>query len=413
MIDNRCEVCRFFSADASDWPKYDATASCQAQGYLAQLHKDVTDSVDIIEKFLQDMSWYLLAANWSWSLDLSHHITDLLMARSSLILFFLDSLLSYNPDAHRGDKNHSRDTLNADWSQNDCRAQLLMQAMNIRYKTSGPGQTLDGYNLVFRICSIVHSTSKAMTPQNMDAVKQIVTHNKRATGNMFNPHSNISTNDIACFLAPVEQLISTQSKSASFLARHASCFSTRFAYETAFILLNSGCFVIENIANNVDKLVVPKSCPLHLYVGALKSCETGIDSLHILTLLAYSMQPSTALEMISQSKEDAGIEIERLARRLVKEYCHAGSAASSQLMGGKKLMTSMAVASQLATTPSTSSQFSAHALPLPPISVIPNGDPASVSNSDHSDDSEYNTDEEPYEENPEDHESDDDSGDSR
>jgi hypothetical protein len=78
-------------------------------------------------------------------------------------------------------------------------------------------------------------------------------------------------------------------------------------------------------------------------------------------------------------------------------------------MGGKKLMTSMAAASQLATTPSTSSQFSADALPLPPISVIPNDDPASVSNSDHSDDSEYNTEEG----NPEDHESDDDSGDSR
>jgi hypothetical protein len=407
MIDNRCEVCRFFSANASDWPVYDATASCKAQGYLAQLHKDVTDSVDIIENFLQDMSWYLLAANWSWSLDLSHHITDLLTARSSLILFFLDSLLSYNPDAHRGDKNHSRDTLNADWSQNDCRAQLLMQAMNIRYKTSESGQMLNGYKLVFRICSIVHSTSKAMTPQNMDTVKQIVIHNKRATGNMFNPHSNISTNDITCFLAPVEQLISTQSKSASFLARHASCFSTRLAYETAFILLNSGCFVIKSNADNVDKLVVPKSCPLWVFSGALKSCETGIDSLHILTLLAYSLQPSAALKMMSQSKEDADIEIDRLARRLVKEYCHAGSAASSQLIGGKKLMESMAVASQLATTPSTSSQISAHPLPLPPTAVIPNGEPASESNSDRSDDNEYNTEEE----NSEDIESDDDAGD--
>jgi hypothetical protein len=217
MIDNRCEVCRFFSADASDWPKYDATASCQAQGYLAQLHKDVTDSVDIIESFLQDMSWYLLAANWSWSLDLSHHVTNLLMARSSLILFFLDSLLSYNPDAHRGDKNHSRDTLNADWSQNDCRAQLLMQAMKIRYKTSGPDQTLHGYRLVFRICSIVQSTSKSMMPKEMKAVKQIVTQVAR----QFNVFSLPTGNQINNFLEPVEQLISTQSMAASFLARHA------------------------------------------------------------------------------------------------------------------------------------------------------------------------------------------------
>jgi hypothetical protein len=234
---------------------------------------------------------------------------------------------------------------------------------------------------------------------------------KRPTGLL----SSFPTNDIANFLAPVEQLISTQSKSASFLARHASCFSTRFAYETAFILLNSGCFVIENKADDVDELVVPRSCyPLYTFIGALKSCESGIDSLHILTLLAYSLQPSAALEMISQSKEDADVEIDRLARRLVKEYCHAGTAASSQLMGGKKLMESMAVASQLATKPSTSSQISADVLPLPPTAVIPNGDPAPESNSDHSDDREYNTGEEnTEEENSEDNESDDDAGEPR
>jgi len=119
--------------------------------------------------------------------------------------------------------------------------------------------------------------------------------------------------------------------------------------------------------------------------------------------------------MISQSKEDADVEIDRLARRLVKEYCHAGTAASSsQLMGGKKLMESMAVASQLATKPSTSSQISADVLPLPPTAVIPNGDPAPESNSDHSDDIEYNTGEEnTEEENSEDNESDDDAGDPR
>ena len=297
MIDNRCEVCRFFSNNAADWPLYDATASCEAQGYLGQLHKDVTDSVDVIEKFLQDMSWYLVAEKWSWSLDLSHHVTNLLMARSSLILFFVDSLESYNPDAHRGDKNYSRDTLNADWSQNDCRAQLLMQAMKIRYKTSGPDQTLHGYRLVFRICSIVQSTSKSMMPKDMKAVKQIVTQVAR----QFNVFSLPTGNQINNFLEPVEQLISTQSMAASFLARHASCFSTKFAYETAFIVLNSGFFVIENNVDDVYKLQVPKSSPLHEVVVSLKSCGIGIYSLHILTLLAYSLQPSVALELVSRS----------------------------------------------------------------------------------------------------------------
>jgi len=381
-------VCRFFSTNASDWPAYDAKTSCEAQGYLGQLHKDVTDSVQIIESFLQDMSWYLLGDNLSRSFDISHHVTNLLMARSSLILFFLDSLSSHNADAHRGDKNHSRDTLNADWSQNDCRAQLLMQSMKIRYKTSGPEQTPLGHNLVLRICSIVQSTAKALTPKRMDDVKQIVTQSARYK----NLHSVMN---IKQFLEPAEQLISSQSKSASFLARHAFCFSNTSAFETAFILLNSGCFVVESSVDHIFKLHVPQSCPLHAAVVALKSGGTGIDPLHILTLLAHSLQPSAALDIASRSKQDADVELDTIARHLVKQYCHSSTGASPQLMGGRKLMESMAAASQLVMTPSTSSKLSANE--NPPIVATLDRDQTSESDSDGASDSNYHADEDDFE----------------
>ena len=385
MIDNRCEVCRFFSTDASDWPAYDVKASCEAQGYLGQLHKDVTDSVQIIEKFLQDMSWYLLVDNWSWSFDLSQHVTNLLIARSSLILFFVDSLSSYNADAHRGDKNHSRDTLNADWSQNDCRAQLLMQCMKIRYKTCGPEQAPPhGYSLVFRICSIVQSTAKALTPKRMDAVKQIVTQSARYKNLLFSMN-------IKQFLEPAEQLIASQSKSAAFLARHASCFSNTFAFETAFILLSFGFFVIETSCDDIFKLQVPQSCPLHEAVVALKSCGTGIAPLHILTLLAHSLQPSAALDITSQPKQDADVELDTIARRLVKQYCHSGAGASSQLMGGRKLMECMAAASQMVAPPATGSELAAnqHA----PAAATLDRDETPESDSDGARDGNYHEDE--------------------
>ena len=387
MTDNRCEVCRFFSTQASDWPRYDSKASCEAQGYLGQLHKDVKDAVDVIEKLLQDLSWYMLADKWLWSLDLSHQVTNLLIARSSLIIFFVDSLRSYNPLAHRGDKNHSRDTLNAEWSQNDCRAQLVMQSMNIRYKIS---PRLDGYDLVFRICSIVQSTAKALTPRQIDIVKKIVTQSTK--------YKNLpSVVQIQTFLEPVEQLISLQCKAVPFLAKHASCFSTRIAVETAFILLSSGCFVIEDSGSDILKLNASKSCPLHEAVAALKSCGTGLTPLHVLTLLAHSLQPSIALETISRSKEEMDVELVRIVRRLVKGYCHSGAVASSELMGGRILMESMAAASQLMestaaapqiamTTSATSPQI---AMPTSAESELLDDGAASESSSDGTSDSDY------------------------
>ena len=352
MIDNRCEVCRFFSTDATDWPSYDAKASCEAQGYLGQLHKDVADAVQIIEKFVQDLSWYLRTDDWSWGFDLSHYVANLLMARSSLILFFIDSLSSYNANAHRGNKNHSRDTLNADWSLNDCRAQLLLQSMSIRYKTSAPQQPLDGHSLVFRICSIVQSTAKALTPHRMDAVKQIVTQSAR--------YKNLlSAMNIKQFLEPAEQLMASHSKSSAFLAKHASCFSNTFAFETAFILISSGFFVIETSSDHKFKLQVPRSCPLHEAVVALKSCGTGIAPLHILTLLVHSLQPHAALALTSRPKQDADVDLDAMARRLVQQYCHSGAGGPSQLMGGRKLMECMAAASQMVAPPATGSETAA------------------------------------------------------
>jgi hypothetical protein len=393
MTDNRCEVCRFFSTEASDWPRYDAKASCEAQGYLGQLHKDVTDAVDVIEKLLQDLSWYMLAGKWFWSFDLSHQVTNLLIARSSLILFFVDSLRSCNPLAHRGDKNHSRDTLNAEWSQNDCRAQLVMQSMNIRYKRSPSPKALDGYDLVFRICSIVQSTAKALTPKHIDTVKKIVTQSTKYK-EMF------SVMQIQTFLEPVEQLISMQGKAVSFLAKHASCFSTKIAVETAFILLSSGCFVIEDSGNCILKLHVSKSCPLHEAVAALKTCGTGLTPLHVLTLLAHSLQPSTALEIISRSREDVDVEIDRIARCLVKGYCHSGAVASPELAGGKILMESMAAASQLMESTAAAPQLTESTAVAPQITMTTSAksellddDAASESSSDGTSDSDYHEDE--------------------
>ena len=216
--------------------------------------------------------------------------------------------------------------------------------MNIRYKPDGPDLTLHGYKLVFRICCIVQSTAKALTPERIDVVKKIVTQSARYK----NLHSLSRINDI---LDPVERMLSFESKFASFLSTHASCFSNRHAFETASILLCSGCFVIENRVDGIFKLRVLKCSPLNEIVVALKACGTGITPLHILTLLAHSLQPSTAIEITSRSKEDMDIELDQITRRLVKQYCQSRAVAS---MGGRKLMESMAAASQLVMT-STSS----------------------------------------------------------
>jgi hypothetical protein len=222
----------------------------------------------------------------------------------------------------------------------------------------------------------------------MDAAKQIVSQSSRYKGLHSMTH-------IKTFLEPVDQLISSQSNAASFLSRHASCFSTKFAFETALILLSSGCFVIQ-ISGDIFKLHVSKSCPLHEVVDGLKDCGTGIVPLHVLTLLAHSLQPHTALEIISRSTEDVHVEIDAIARRLVKQYCHSGAVASSELMGGRKLMESMAAASQLDMTPSTNSAVASSGLMGGKTSMesmanseLLDGDQASESNSDGENDSDY------------------------
>jgi hypothetical protein len=94
----------------------------------------------------------------------------------------------------------------------------------------------------------------------------------------------------------------------------ARTFSTKVAFETAYILFSSGCFVIEISGDDIFKLHVSKSCPLHDVVVGLKDCGTGIAPLHILTLLAHFLQPHTALEIMSRSTEDVHVEMDTIAR---------------------------------------------------------------------------------------------------
>jgi hypothetical protein len=75
------------------------------------------------------------------------------------------------------------------------------------------------------------------------------------------------------------------------------------------------------------------------------------------------LQPSSAIEITSRSKEEADVELTKIARRLVKQYCHSSAVPSSELFGGRKLMESMAAACQLekATTSSSVSTSLEHA----------------------------------------------------
>jgi hypothetical protein len=184
---------------------------------------------------------------------------------------------------------------------------------------------------------------------------------------------------INTFLEPVDQFISSQGKCAAFLARHAPCFSTRAAFESARILLSSGFFVIQSRDDESLNLQVLQSCSLHKTAVALKSCGTGISPLHIFTLLAHSMQPSIALEIVARPKETMDPELDEIARRLIQQYYHSGTVATSELVARKKLMESMAAASQVV-APSSAGSDLPHQ--LPPVTVKMGGDAASETNSD-------------------------------
>ncbi len=294
VIDNRCEVCRFFSGNASDWPQYDATVSATAGSYLALLYKDSRDAVKTLENALLHIS------EWSFecSESLASAVDSVLIARSAIISFFIDSVASYNPDAVQ-DMEKGRDSINSQWSVTDCIAQLSMHCMNIRFAGTERLTTSPLFLLVNNISYVVKAVQRHFSPAVEEVCKDI----------LGKPDDKIMRERLKTIMPESSSCIS------DILLPYRHLMVGAQMYASAIFMLESGMF-------DQDLLARPPSALRHrrrYYYGSnvrfprflsfIETCGSqfnGCTPLHVLLALSFSLSPEQ-LAVYFNSHDDIGI----------------------------------------------------------------------------------------------------------
>jgi hypothetical protein len=294
VTDNRCEVCRFFSGEASDWPSYDAEVSQSAGSYLSLLYKDSKESVKILENLLSHFSEWAFACTE----NLASVIDSLLVARSAIISFFLDSVESYNPNALRGDMEHGRDSINAQWSPADCIAQLSMHAMNIRFA----GNEKNSIRPISKLVDNISYVTRVIQHRFSAAVEQSC---KDILGA---PDGNILKEKLRAIMPEAGESISD----ALQPLRHLMCSTAM--YSSAAYALESGLFPQQMLAQSGERLHFynrrrHSEEVFYRFKQFLENCGStfkGCAPRHILLALSFCFSPSQ-LETFVKSRDDIGI----------------------------------------------------------------------------------------------------------
>jgi hypothetical protein len=291
VIDNRCEICRFFSKVASDWPCYDPLASETAGSYLSVLYKDSKNAVRVLENVLSHISEWAFAISES----LAGAVDGILVARSAIISFFIESMSSYNPDALRGDKSYGHDSISAKWSPTDCIAQLSMHCMNIRFVGSQTLPVRPMFNLVNNVVYVVHVVQKHYSDAVEKACKTILGR----------PDNHILRSALKSIVPETGGTFSGALKPY----RHLMVSSVM--YSSATFLLSSGIFPPEYLTHSVTRgyryqLRRGVRFPDFLSYIEENAQSNTISPLHVLLALSFSLTPEQ-LAVFADCNDDQGL----------------------------------------------------------------------------------------------------------
>jgi hypothetical protein len=326
VTDNRCEICRFFSASPNDWLPYDAEKSPSTAGsFLSLLYKDSKKAVQVLEDALMHVSDRANECTES----LSSVIECMLVARSAIILFFLDSVASYNPNALRGEKDHGRDAINADWGPSDCIAQLSMHCMNIRFVGNEKFSLNPMYKLVNNICFVVRVIQKRFSASLEGVCKKILSM----------PDSRI----LKSRLQPIMPEAGKASESFSdTLQKYRHLMASDTMYSSAAFLLQSGMFPQDylsadsagDIGNGRHRsrryLRAASRGSFYRFLQFLETCgsvHVGCSPLCVLLALSFSLS-SEQLETYFNCQDDTGITA--IADSLIRRMASSLSPFQSQ-----------------------------------------------------------------------------------
>jgi len=296
VTDNRCEVCRFFSGEASDWPTYKPDATKAASSFLSVLFKDAKAAVKMLEDTLLRLS------EWAFECSdtVSVAVNGILVARSAIISFFIDSMTSYNPDALRGDKEHGRDAINAKWSQTDCIAQLALHCMNIRFSGSQKICMRPLAKLVDNLSFVVRVIQQRFDPTVEELCKTILSM----------PDGQILKTSLRAVMPEVNESIS------DIMLRHRHLMVSSAMHASALFLLESGMFPPKSLTRPVGshnrhhhrhyRRNTPKFSRFHEFVASCHASHNGCTPLHVLLALSFNL-PASRLSLIFQCEDDLGI----------------------------------------------------------------------------------------------------------
>ena len=293
MTDNRCEVCRFFSGEASDWPPYKPDATKAAASFLSVLFRDAKAAVKMLEVTLSRLS------EWAFQCTdgLAASVDALLVARSAIISFFLDSMSSYNPDALRGDKDHGRDAINAKWSSTDCIAQLSMHCMNIRFSGSQKIIMRPLAKLVNNITYVVRVIQQRFSSAVEEICKSILSM----------PDGQILKSSLRSVMPEVGDCIS------DIMQQYKHLMVSGAMYASALFLLESGMFPHKCLTQPVGTYnrhhYRRHGRTFSRFEDFVSSCHVshgGCSPLHLLLALSFSIPPPQ-LTRFFQCEDDMGI----------------------------------------------------------------------------------------------------------
>jgi hypothetical protein len=317
VTDNRCEVCRFFSGDANDWPSYDAEASQTAGSFLSLLYKDCKEAVKVLENALAHVSEWAFECTES----LASVVDSMLVARSAIISFFLDSVTSYNPNALRGEMEHGRDSINAEWGPSDCIAQLSMHCMNIRFAGNEKVPTRPIFKLVNNISYVVRVIQQHFSPFVEDVCKDI----------LGKPDSRILKSRLRTVMQEAGDSV------ADALQPYRHLMVSDAMYSSAVLLLESGMFPRDYLSRSPDFIQHSRrryhrqsESLFYRLLEFLETCNAtydGCSPLCVMLALAFSLS-TEELSIYVKCKDDTGITA--LAESLISRMSSSLSPFQSQ-----------------------------------------------------------------------------------
>jgi hypothetical protein len=292
-IDNRCEVCRFFSSTAFDWLPYDASVSEAAGCYLSVLYKDCRAAVKMLDHALLHVC--------DWSFDCTSSLADsvdcILVARSAIISFCIQSLSSHNVVESRDVRLH-RDSISAQWSVSDCIAQLAMHCMNIRFAGTERLHVRPLSTLVDNVAFVVRVLQQHFSPAVEQACKEI-----------------IGKPDATILRQRLWAIMPKSSGRISDALRPLRRFMVgRAMRASAIFLLEKGIFPQSYLSGPIDdatyrRFLCREDVNFPRFKDFVHSCgskHVGCDPRHVFLALSFSLS-TEQLDVFFRSNDDIGL----------------------------------------------------------------------------------------------------------